>query len=40
MDPREDHALRRGYVAMIGLVAFIVWFNVVAGLLITMARSV
>ena len=40
MDPAQDHALRRGYLVMVGLVAFIVWFNVVAGLLITMARSV
>jgi hypothetical protein len=40
MDPAEDHALRRGYLVMVGLVAFIVWFNVVAGLLVTMARSV
>ena len=40
MDPAVDHALRRGYLVLVGLVAFIVWFNVVAGLLITMARSV
>jgi hypothetical protein len=40
MDPAQDRALRRSYLVMVGLVAFIAWFNVIAGLLITMARSV
>jgi hypothetical protein len=39
MDPAVDVALRRGYTVMVALVAIIVWFNVIAGLLVTMARA-
>lgn len=39
MDPREDHALRRGYQLVVGLVAFVVWFGVISGLVITLVRG-
>lgn len=40
MDPRRDRALLRGYAAASFLVTGIVWFGVIAGLLITMAKGV
>lgn len=40
MDPKEDRALLPGYAAAVFLVTAIVWFNVVSGLLITMAKGV
>ena len=40
MDPKEDTALARAYAAFVILAAAIVWFGVISGLLITMARSV
>ncbi len=40
MEPKEDRALLFGYAASVFLVTAIVWFNVVSGLLITMARGV
>jgi hypothetical protein len=39
VDAREDHALRRGYVVMVALVAFVVWFSVVSGLVITLVKG-
>lgn len=40
MEPKEDRALLFGYAAAVFLVTAIVWFDVVSGLLITMARGV
>lgn len=40
MDPKADRALLPGYAGAVFLVAAIVWFNVVSGLLITMAKGV
>lgn len=40
MDPKEDRALLPGYAGAVFLVTAIVWFNVVSGLLITMAKGV
>ena len=40
MNPKEDVALARGYAAFVILAAAIVWFGVISGLVITMARSV
>ncbi len=40
LDPKLDRTLARVYVAMSSLACAIIWFDVVAGLLITMARGV
>ena len=40
MDAKVDRPLVVGYVVMVTIVAAIVWFNVIAGLLITMAKGV
>lgn len=40
MDPREDRALVRGYAAMVFSATVVVWFNVIAGLFVTMAKGV
>jgi len=40
MDPALDRHTRLGYAACVFTQTAIVWFNVVSGLLITMARSV
>lgn len=40
LDPRADRALLAGYAVMVFGGAAIVWFEVVSGLLITMARGV
>jgi hypothetical protein len=40
MNPKEDVALARAYAAFVILTAAIVWFAVISGLVITMARSV
>jgi hypothetical protein len=40
IDPKQDRALARAYAAMVVLVAAIVWFDVLSGLLITMAKGV
>lgn len=40
MKPDEDRELARGYAAIVALVAFIVWFGVISGLLITQTRGV
>jgi hypothetical protein len=40
MDPRTDRGLVVGYVAMVSLTAFIVWFAVIGGLVVTMTRGV
>ena len=39
MEPKEDRAMTMGYAGMVILAALIVWFNVVSGLLITMAKG-
>ncbi len=36
----EDRHMRVGYAVMVALVTAIVWFNVLAGLLVTMVRGV
>lgn len=40
MDPKEEPALARAYAAFVILAAAIVWFGVISGLVITMARGV
>jgi hypothetical protein len=40
IDPKQDRALARAYAAMVVLVAAIVWFDVLSGLLITTTRGV
>jgi hypothetical protein len=40
IEPKTDRAVTRGYVAMAWLAAAIVWFNVIAGLVITMVKGV
>jgi hypothetical protein len=40
MDPKTDTALARAYAAFVILAAAIVWFGVISGLAVTMARSV
>jgi hypothetical protein len=40
IDPKQDRALGRAYAAIVILVAAIVWFDVLAGLAITMAKGV
>jgi hypothetical protein len=40
LEPREDQPLWTGYLVMVALVTMIVWFNVFAGLLLTLARGV
>jgi hypothetical protein len=40
MDAKADRPLVVGYLVMVTIVAAIVWFNVIAGLLITMAKGV
>jgi len=40
IDPKQDRALARAYAAIVVLVAAIVWFDVLAGLLITTAKGV
>jgi hypothetical protein len=40
MNPKEDNALVGPYVALSLLVAAIVWFDVITGLLITMTKGV
>jgi hypothetical protein len=40
MDPALDRHTRFGYAAFVFTLTAIVWFNVVSGLLITMAKSV
>jgi hypothetical protein len=40
MDPKEDIALARAYLAFVLLTAAIVWFDVISGLVITMTRGV
>ncbi|CAN5922992.1 hypothetical protein BH11MYX3_BH11MYX3_17700 [soil metagenome] len=40
VDPEEDRGLLRAYAAFVILAAVIVWFNMISGLLITMARGV
>ena len=40
MVPKEDRSLLLGYFIAVDLVAAIVWFNVVSGLLLTMERGV
>lgn len=39
MKPSEDTALVRGYAAIVVLTAAIVWFAVISGLVITLARG-
>lgn len=40
MQPQEDRGLARAYAAFVILAAVIVWFDVISGLAITMARGV
>ena len=40
VDPKQDRSLLLGYFIAVVIVAAIVWFNVVSGLLITMERGV
>ena len=40
MDPVEDRPMRLGYAVMVLGTAIIVWFNVFAGLFITLAKGV
>ena len=40
LDPREDRQLLTGYAAFVFLATVIVWFNVISGIFITMARGV
>jgi hypothetical protein len=40
MKPKEDRSMLIGYVAMSSLLAAIVWFNVISGIIITMERGV
>lgn len=40
MQPKEDRALLSGYAVMVFGATAIVWFNVIAGLFITMAKGV
>jgi hypothetical protein len=40
MRPKEDGSMLVGYAAMSFLVTFIVWFNVISGVLLTMERGV
>ena len=40
LDAREDHRMLPGYVAMVLFVTAAVWFNVTAGLLVTMVKGV
>lgn len=40
MDPKEDHPMLTGYAVLVFGATAIVWFNVVSGLLITMAKGV
>jgi hypothetical protein len=40
IEPRQDRSLVFGYFVAVTLVAAIVWFNVVSGLLLTMERGV
>jgi hypothetical protein len=40
LDGEDDRAMRRGYFFMVALQAGIFWFDVAAGLLVTMVRGV
>lgn len=40
MEPKRDRGLAWAYAAMVVLIAAIVWFDVLAGLVITMVRGV
>lgn len=40
MDPKEDRGLLRAYASFVILIAAIVWFSTISGLLITMAKGV
>lgn len=40
MNPKEDSHLRAGYIALAFLVAFIVWFDVISGLVISNVKGV
>ncbi len=40
MEPREDRALLPGYAVMVIGVGLIVWFNVISGFVVTLARGV
>lgn len=40
LDPKHDAALRATYAVMVGGGALVVWFDVIAGLLVTLARGV
>ena len=40
MHPKDDRALLSGYAVMVFAATAIVWFNVIAGLFITMAKGV
>ena len=40
MDPKEDRPMLPGYCLLVFGMTAIVWFNVIAGLLITMAKGV
>jgi hypothetical protein len=40
VEPKTDGAMARAYAAIAALLAAIVWFDVIAGLLITIARGV
>jgi hypothetical protein len=40
LEPQEDAQLLPGYAVMVALTTVVVWFNVIAGLLITMAKGV
>jgi hypothetical protein len=39
MKPKDDKALAQGYAAIVVLTAAIVWFSVISGLAITLARG-
>nr|HEX4316191.1 hypothetical protein [Kofleriaceae bacterium] len=40
LEPRTDRALAGGYAALVVLAAALAWIDVIAGLLVTMARGV
>ena len=40
LDPRQDRRFLLGYAAMVAVQALIVWFNVISGLLLTLAKGV
>ena len=40
LEPKTDRSITRAYAAIAALLAAIVWFDVIAGLLITMAKGV